>query len=287
MKILSPLPVNLLSPLHTHTHTYTRSLDVILLVLILLALASRLGDGGGRARRLLLDHGSVAFRARVAALVHLIRAFVSVAVFIHGVKQDEDAEGGGRHDADYHARGAAGLPDHLHGAGAALLHQIGGVSCGHMREVRRVGEAGSVAGGRGGGQEHLVAGVHFARGDVELVGVSGGRGDRGAVAARALAPAFAHRGGRWQDRPIGDHGGVFVKVLVVGLRHFSGAERRHLHGVATVLLVGRAWWAGVGQNEGLFGGLERGQGGGRGGDSGVTGGHGKGVLGVHCNYGQH
>lgn len=59
--------------------------DVILLVFVLLALGGGFSHGGSRTRRFLLHYGTVAFRAGVAALIHLIRAFVSIAVFIHGV----------------------------------------------------------------------------------------------------------------------------------------------------------------------------------------------------------
>ena len=52
----------------------------------------------------------------VAGLVHLVGALVAVAVLVHGVEEDEDAEGGRRHDAHHHARGAAGLPENLQSA---------------------------------------------------------------------------------------------------------------------------------------------------------------------------
>lgn len=85
--------------------------DVVLLVFVLLVLGD-LGD----AQRLVLG-AAVGLRGRVAdvvaALVHVVGALVAVAVLVHGVEEDEDAEGCGRHDAHHHARGAAALPHHL------------------------------------------------------------------------------------------------------------------------------------------------------------------------------
>lgn len=91
--------------------------DVVLFVLVLFILAGDLGHADG----LLFDGGAVGLRGGVAdvvaTLVYVVRALVAVAVLVHGVEQDEDAEGGGCYDAHHHARGAAGLSDHLHRIG--------------------------------------------------------------------------------------------------------------------------------------------------------------------------
>ena len=110
--------------------------DVILLVFVLLGLAGRLGGGRG----LLFHHRPVALGRVtdvVPALVHLVGALVAVAVLVHGIEEDEDAERRGRHDAHHHARGAAGLPDHLHRARWAPLPRPGGVGCGQMGKAGR------------------------------------------------------------------------------------------------------------------------------------------------------
>lgn len=85
--------------------------DVVLLVFVLLVLGD-LGD----PQRLVLG-AAVGLCGRVAdvvaALVHVVRALVAVAVLVHGVEEDEDAEGRRRHDAHHHTCGAAALPNHL------------------------------------------------------------------------------------------------------------------------------------------------------------------------------
>ena len=85
--------------------------DVVLLVFVLLVLGD-LGD----AQRLVLG-AAVGLRGRVAdvvaALVHVVGALVAVAVLVHGIEEDEDAEGRRRYDAHHHARGAAALPHHF------------------------------------------------------------------------------------------------------------------------------------------------------------------------------
>lgn len=87
------------------------SSDIILLFFVPFVLGD-LGD----AQRLVLG-ATVGLRGRVAdvvaGLVHVVGSFVSVAVLIHGIEEDEDAEGGGCHDAHHHARGAAALHHHL------------------------------------------------------------------------------------------------------------------------------------------------------------------------------
>lgn len=49
----------------------------------------------------------------VSTLIHVVRTFIPVSVFVHGVEEDEDAQGGSCHDPHNHACGAAGLPDHF------------------------------------------------------------------------------------------------------------------------------------------------------------------------------
>lgn len=49
----------------------------------------------------------------VSTLIHVVWAFIPVSVFVHGVEEDEDAQGGSGYDPHNHARGAAGLPNHF------------------------------------------------------------------------------------------------------------------------------------------------------------------------------
>lgn len=92
---------------------------IVLFVLVLLVL-----DGGlGRVDRLLLDHSAVGLRRVadvVATLVYVVRSFVPVAVLVHGVEQDENAERRCCHDADHHPRRAGWLPEDFRGAGVCL-----------------------------------------------------------------------------------------------------------------------------------------------------------------------
>lgn len=85
--------------------------DVVLLVFVLLVFGN-FGD----AQRFVLG-AAVGLRGRVAdiiaALIHVIGAFISIAILVHGIEEDEDAEGGSCHDAYHHACGAAALPYHL------------------------------------------------------------------------------------------------------------------------------------------------------------------------------
>ncbi len=101
--------------------------DVVLLVFVLLVLGD-LGD----AQRLVLG-AAVGLRGRVAdvvaALIHVVGALVAVAVLVHGVEEDEDAEGCGRHDAHHHARGAAALPHHLRRTWVHLHLRQGRAGC--------------------------------------------------------------------------------------------------------------------------------------------------------------
>lgn len=85
--------------------------DIVLLVFVLLVF----GDFGDAQRFVLGAAVGLCGRVAdvVAALVHVVRAFISIAVLIHGIEEDEDAEGGGCHDAHHHACGAAALPHHL------------------------------------------------------------------------------------------------------------------------------------------------------------------------------
>ena len=110
--------------------------DVVLLVFVLLVLGD-LGD----AQRLVLG-AAVGLRGRVAdvvaALVHVVGALVAVAVLVHGVEEDEDAEGGGRHDAHHHARGAAALPHHLGWTREHLHLGQGGAGCQGRAQAREV-----------------------------------------------------------------------------------------------------------------------------------------------------
>lgn len=108
--------------------------DIIFLVFVFLALAGRFGGSGW----LFLNHRAVALRRVtdvVPALVHLVGTFIPVTVFVHGIEEDEDAEGCCRHDADHHASGAAGLPDDLHCSRRAPFTRAGGVSCGQIVEI--------------------------------------------------------------------------------------------------------------------------------------------------------
>lgn len=86
-------------------------LHIILLVLVFLFLMAALGAG------LLLLHERAVALGRVAdvvpRLVHLIGPLVPVPVLVHGVQEDQDAEGGSSHNADDHPCCTAGLPDHL------------------------------------------------------------------------------------------------------------------------------------------------------------------------------
>lgn len=43
----------------------------------------------------------------------MVGAFVAVAILVHGVEKDEDAEGSSCYNAHHHARSAAALPHHL------------------------------------------------------------------------------------------------------------------------------------------------------------------------------
>ena len=110
--------------------------DVVLLVFVLLVLGD-LGD----AQRLVLG-AAVGLRGRVAdvvaALIHVVRALVAVAVLVHGVEEDEDAEGRGRHDAHHHARGAAALPHHLGRTREHLHIRYGRAGCEGREEARDV-----------------------------------------------------------------------------------------------------------------------------------------------------
>lgn len=75
----------------------TRFLYIILLVLIFRSLA--IGAAFGAATRcFILHYGAVGLRRVadvVARLVHLVGTLIPVPVLVHGVEEDEDAEGGG------------------------------------------------------------------------------------------------------------------------------------------------------------------------------------------------
>lgn len=105
--------------------------DVVLLVFVLLVLGD-LGD----AQRLVLG-AAVGLRGRVAdvvaALIHVVRALVAVAVLVHGVEQDEDTEGCGSHNTHHHSCGAAGLL-HLNCAWEPSLWRCG-IWSGNMGEI--------------------------------------------------------------------------------------------------------------------------------------------------------
>lgn len=108
---------------------------IILLVLVLLVLAGGLCG----VDWFLFDYGAVGLcrvADVVATLVHVIRALISVAVFVHSVEQDEDAQCCCSHDANHHPGRAAGLPEHLRrawvtgpGSGSS------GISCKGNRHV--------------------------------------------------------------------------------------------------------------------------------------------------------
>lgn len=49
----------------------------------------------------------------VPCFIYLIGALVSVPVFVHGIEEDEDAQGGSRDDTHHHTRSAAGLTYYL------------------------------------------------------------------------------------------------------------------------------------------------------------------------------
>lgn len=101
---------------------------IVLLVLVLLVLAR-----GFRCVDLFLfDHGSVGL-CRVAdvvtTLVYMVRAFVSVPVFIHSIKQDENAQRRCCYDADHHPRSTARLPEDLLCSWVTLWSSTGGIGC--------------------------------------------------------------------------------------------------------------------------------------------------------------
>ncbi|KAG9346673.1 hypothetical protein JZ751_006985 [Albula glossodonta] len=216
--------------------------------------------------------GNPKVKMKEGASLIILGALLAVAVLVHSIEKDEDAEGSGCHDAYHHARGTAGLPEHLYSTGRASLRGCW-VGCGHMVEIGRIGYSRDVPvpptllgvmGGGHGWQQHLVAVVHFASRDAttaaaatrlvpgQLVRVSsGGGGGWGAMGiggpgemavTGVLNPAL-HCRGRWQDRPIGYMGGIFVIVLIIRL----------------VLLVQGAGGAAVGQCQGFFGGFKQGE----------------------------
>lgn len=89
--------------------------DVILFILVLLIFVGALRTAG----LFLLYNSPIGLcwvTDVVPTLVHVVWAFIPVSVLVHGVEEDEDAQGGGGYDAYHHARGAAGLPDHFCGA---------------------------------------------------------------------------------------------------------------------------------------------------------------------------
>lgn len=97
---------------------------IVLFVLVLLTLAWGLCG----VHRFLFDNSAVGLRwvaDVVATLVHVVRTLVSVPVFVHGVKKDENTQGRCRHDADHHPRRAAGLPEDLRRPRVAP----GGIGC--------------------------------------------------------------------------------------------------------------------------------------------------------------
>lgn len=101
---------------------------IVLLVLVLLVLAR-----GFRCVDLFLfDHGSVGL-CRVAdvvtTLVYMVGAFVSVPVFIHSIKQDENAQRRCCYDADHHPRGTARLPEDLLCSWVTLWSSTSGIGC--------------------------------------------------------------------------------------------------------------------------------------------------------------
>lgn len=101
---------------------------IVLLVLVLLVLAR-----GFRCVDLFLfDHGSVGL-CRVAdvvtTLVYMVGAFVSVPVFIHSIKQDENAQRRCCYDADHHPRSTARLPEDLRCSWVTLWSSTSGIGC--------------------------------------------------------------------------------------------------------------------------------------------------------------
>lgn len=91
------------------------SSDIVLLVLIFLVF----GDFGNAQG--LVFGATVRLGGRIAdvvtALVHVVGAFVAIAVFVHGVEEDEDAESGRGYDPYHHPRSAAALPHFAHWTG--------------------------------------------------------------------------------------------------------------------------------------------------------------------------
>lgn len=55
----------------------------------------------------------------IATFVHVVWTLVSVPVFVHSIKEDENAQCSCCNDANNHPRGAAGLPDDLWGVGSS------------------------------------------------------------------------------------------------------------------------------------------------------------------------
>lgn len=49
----------------------------------------------------------------VSTLVHVVWAFIPVSVLVHGIEENEDAQGSSSYYPHHHACGAAGLPNHF------------------------------------------------------------------------------------------------------------------------------------------------------------------------------
>ena len=86
--------------------------DIILFILVFLIFV-----GAFRTAGLFLLHNSPIglcwVTDVVSTLVHVVWAFIPVSVLVHGVEENEDAQGGSGYYPHHHARGAAGLPDHF------------------------------------------------------------------------------------------------------------------------------------------------------------------------------
>jgi len=101
--------------------------DIILLVFVLLVLGD-LGD-----TQWLVLGATIGLCGCVAdvvvSLVNVVRAFITIAILVHGVEEDEDAEGSGCHDAHHHARGAAAFSHHLRRTRKHLNPRQGRLGC--------------------------------------------------------------------------------------------------------------------------------------------------------------
>lgn len=105
---------------------------VVLLVLVLLVLAW----GFCGVDWFLLDNGAVGLcwvADVVATFVHVVRTFIPVPVFVHGIKKDENTQRRCSYNANHHPSCAAGLPEDLWRSRGTL--RSGGIGCKGDRDM--------------------------------------------------------------------------------------------------------------------------------------------------------